>query len=410
MEMQKNVCNIVWIDDEIDTLLTDSKKRVLKKNGFELIGIARTFKDFDHIMNVCYDRVDAVITDANFNIDSASVKSERDLSGFVKVRESVLKYNQKRDIPFYLFTGRREVLLEKCEDGELDYFENNNRYFTKGEFSEMLEQIRFDVEHINSPSYRIRKKYAEELEAAALIEGNYGCLMDALLYDYSDEWSKTEDYFNPIRKIAESIFDECKRLSIIPPINELNAISKFLNNGVYENYSFIEGKELMPKPLARSLWYFLDITQDGSHKKGDLKLGVDKYVRDTKNINLFRTVLYIAMDLCLWYERVRGEADNPAFVPKWKRIRNKDMDSESKSVCLSEEKLSENEDIAQVKSYYETKTFKPEKDEDGCWHCEECLVGIHAWKDDGSIILYDLTNNTSGSKDKYPYYAKYKKV
>lgn len=81
----------------------------------------------------------------------------------------------------------------------------------------MFKRIRQDVEHINSSSFRIRKKYAKELEAAALIEGNGECLMDALLYDYSDEWEKTEDYFNPIRKIAESIFDECKTLSIIPP-------------------------------------------------------------------------------------------------------------------------------------------------------------------------------------------------
>jgi hypothetical protein len=257
----------------------------------------------------------------------------------------------------------------------------------------------------------LRKKYAKELEAAALIDGNEVDLMKALLYDYAEDWEKTEDYFNPIRKVAESIFDKCKKQSIIPPFDKLTAISKFLNNGVYENYSFIDGVELMPKPLARSLWYFLDITQDGSHKNGDLKLGVDKYVRDTKNINLFRTVLYIAIDLCLWYERVRGEADSPDYLPKWERVKNRNLNSEAIYECSNEkEMLVNDENFAQVKSYYETKTFKPEKDEDGCWHCEECLVGIRTWDDGNLIMLYDVTNNTSKNRDKYPYYAKYKKV
>ena len=60
----------------------------------------------------------------------------------------------------------------------------------------------------------------------------------------------------------------------------------------------------MPKPLAESLFYFLKITQDGSHDDFDMSLGVDKYVRETQNINLYRTILYIAMDLLLWYKGI----------------------------------------------------------------------------------------------------------
>lgn len=72
----------------------------------------------------------------------------------------------------------------------------------------------------------------------------------------------------------------------------------------------------MPKSLVHSLKYFLDITQDGSHGAGDLQLEVDEYVRNTKNINLFRTILYIAMDLCVWYQSICNtlQEDN---VAKW---------------------------------------------------------------------------------------------
>lgn len=317
--MEKSICNVIWVDDDIDNICPEfgsgGLKNYLKREKIEVIGKAHSFVEFEELMTNCKDRVDAVITDANFNDISRAVAKDNDFKGLIKIIGIIKSYNERRDIPFYLYSGKGAYF--NFQNGELDYFDINGRRFNKGDYEKMLKRIREDVEHINSTSFRIRKKYAKELEAAALVEGNEGCLMDALLYDYSEEWERTEDYFNPIRKIAESIFDECKTRRIIPPIIELNAISRFLNCGQHENYSLSEGKEIMPKTLARSLWYFLDITQDGSHKKGDLKLGVDKYVRDTKNINLFRTILYIAMDLCLWFKSVKEETEDESFAPKW---------------------------------------------------------------------------------------------
>jgi hypothetical protein len=63
-------------------------------------------------------------------------------------------------------------------------------------------------------------------------------------------------------------------------------------------------KMIMPKTLVRSLEFFLNITQDGSHSNSDLSLGVIDYVNETKNVNLYRSILYIVMDLLLWYQRL----------------------------------------------------------------------------------------------------------
>lgn len=317
MNEQKNVCNIIWIDDDIDTLLNESKLRILEKKGFNLIGAVRTFTDFVNLMDLSYDRVDAVITDANFSSNSLFPKDDRDLSGLVSVSSCIVAYNKKRDIPFYLYTGRGEFLDEKYEDGEIDYFRKNQRYFIKGQFDEMLEQIRTDVEHINSPSFRIKNKYAAELRAAASIEGNDISLMKALLAEESRDWKMTEDYFNLMRNIVDSLFSACKKCGIIPDVGELNQISNFLANN--NNDTYVMTHEIMPKPLARGLWYFLDITQDGSHKKENLQLKVGEYVRETQNINLFRSVLYIAMDLCLWYETCKEEMKSSEYKQKWER-------------------------------------------------------------------------------------------
>ena len=303
MGTKKLVYNVIWVDDEIDTLISDmGTKRCLMSNGIYVIP-ARSAIELREIMEISYDRVDAVITDANMPKYGDKPKGEKDLSGFEDVKSCIERYNQKRDIPFYLYSGRGEYLSERYENEGLEYFEINDRIFSKGELPQLLEQLRKDVEHINSPSFRIRNKYRKELEAAKAIEGNEETLFQALLYDYSEDWGNAQDYFNPARKVVERIFDACKRREIIPQLTELNSFSGFLL-GKDSVFAIKENCEIMPKPLVHSLEYFLNITQDGSHGAGDLRLGVDEYVRTSKNINLFRTILYIAMDLCLWYQKV----------------------------------------------------------------------------------------------------------
>lgn len=315
METQKLVYNVIWVDDEIDSLISDmATKRCLKLNGIEVIP-AHNALELREKMDVCYDRIDAVITDANMSKREDTPKNDRDLSGFEDVKSCIEKYNLKRDIPFYLYSGRGEFLSERYGNEGLEYFEANNRIFSKGELDNLLKQLREEVEHINSLSYRIRKKYYKELEAASIIKGNEDFIFEALMYDYSEDWSNTYDYFNPARKVIERIFDSCKRIGIIPQLAELNSFSNFLQN----KDSIFEIKEdcvIMPKPLVHSLEYFLNITQDGSHGAGDLKLEVDTYVRNSKNINLFRAILYIAMDICLWYKDVCGQSKDYNFA-KW---------------------------------------------------------------------------------------------
>ena len=321
MEMQTSVYNIIWVDDDIDTLVAPVEtKRLLKSKRINVIK-AHNAIEFRATMDLCYDRVDAVITDANFSKTKDKPISERDLSGFEDIKSCIEKYQSKRVIPFYLYSGRGEFLAERYEFEGMEYFQINKRSFSKGELPKLLDQLRIEVEHINSPSFRIRNKYQHELEAASLVEGNEEALFNALMYEYSEDWKETADYFNPARKIVERIFVQCKKLNILPGLTELNAFSSFLS-GSNDIFEVVEGVEIMSKPLVRSLEYFLNITQDGSHGAGDLKLGVDSYVRKTKNINLFRTVLYIAMDICLWYAKYISENPDPNVnSTKW-RIKN----------------------------------------------------------------------------------------
>ena len=244
-----------------------------------------------------------------------TVDVNQSTSGLSDVLSFIDKYNQKRFIPFFLYTGKGEILKEKFTDGELEYFEKRNRIFEKGYFVDLLQKIKADVDDINSDQFRIRNKYSQEFAAAKLIDGATENLQRGLLYLYEeDSWKNVQDYFNPARKIVERMMSKCEEMKILPPETSLNNASRYFS-GIDKFIGFAD--EIMPKPLAESLFYFLRITQDGSHDAFGMSLGVDKYVRENKNINLYRSILYIAMDLLLWFERMYKQYANNN-QPLWK--------------------------------------------------------------------------------------------
>ena len=107
------------------------------------------------------------------------------------------------------------------------------------------------------------------------------------------------------------MFDMCAKLNLIPPIdNDMNGCASYFKYTEYcpkdasgqrvKQYEMLD-KQLMPKPLASSLFYIVDIVQDGSHSKGQLKLKVDKYYFKTKDTLLLRSVVYILIDCIKWF-------------------------------------------------------------------------------------------------------------
>ena len=301
--MAANVYNVIWADDEIDSFRRDkSVVSVMESQNVKLLDFAHTSSELKEILMEKEDMVDAVITDGNFDKKRTINFNDRSTSGISDVLTFISEFNRKRIIPFFLYSGKKKLLKEKFTDGELDYFEQRGRIFEKGNLDKMLIKIKEEVDYINSVQFRIRNKYRKEFEAAKLIEGAIENIERGLLYLYEDcSWKDIQDYFNPARKIVERIMDRCIEMNILPPHISLNTAQKILQ-GTLSDYSL--SVPLMEKPLAESLRFFLSITQDGSHDANDLQLGVDQYVRQTQNVNLYLSILHIAMDLLLWHERM----------------------------------------------------------------------------------------------------------
>ncbi len=81
---------------------------------------------------------------------------------------------------------------------------------------------------------------------------------------------------------------------------------------------------IMPKPLAESLSYIIQITQDGAHSKGKLKLNVDKYFEKTKDTLLLRSVYFILIDIIKWFVLTLMKYNNKELNESilWKKANN----------------------------------------------------------------------------------------
>lgn len=311
-----SVYNVLWADDDLHNILGDFNiTDALKDKNINVIGKAYNADELSNLLEKLHNQVHAVIVDANMDEYKIKVNDERNTSGLTAVLGLVKQYWGKYQIPFYLFTGRsRTDLLNKYPDDELRYFKQPGHWFEKYSdgYKRLFEQITTDVDEINSPVFQLRNKYSREFEAASFVEGASSFLEKGLMYDYNSSWKEIQDYFNPARKIVERIFDKCKENGFLPNIESLNGMKNFLANGKSGNLRLVV--DIMPKPLICSLDFFLSITQDGSHDNSDLALGVDSYVRNMRNSNLYNSILFIAMDLLLWYKSLLEKYGDEDFT------------------------------------------------------------------------------------------------
>lgn len=326
--MSKSVYNIVWADDEIDALLDEDTRDDLENDnynigcGFNVIGIAHDGVELGKELENKHSIVDAVIIDANFNKSGTNVNNERIVSGLSYAWNLI--DDRYKNIPFFLFSARNEEILREAFKNTpelLDSFPRHKRWFYKdGEWEEMLQQIKATVDGMDSPEYKIRRKFRYELNSSILIDGAEMYLMRILKSEYNNDYNSIVEPFMPIRRGVEKIFDNLAARNLIPPINnDFNGTADYLIYGSYRakdengrycidtNHHYIYKYKsdsidaLIPKSVAKSLNYLVDIVQDSAHSKEGLKLKVDEYWKETHDKLMLLSCVYIYMDILKWF-------------------------------------------------------------------------------------------------------------
>jgi hypothetical protein len=293
--MEDNIkLNVLWVDD----MPTEEFMDEAYEYGLDITSATSVNKGLSLLKDESF-AWDAIILDANCKLTD----DEQEQPSLMSLKEALSQLvHMRTEVPWFVYTGGdyegvghlEFMIKDRPYDDRLYYEKPKQRYDLYDNIKKVASK---------KTLYVLRQRYQREFDAATLIEGATQELVKGLTYDYEDSPGSVQDYFNPARKIIERIFKKLKEQKLLPPINKLNSMSKFLCEKKYEDSdcSFVLKKEVMPMPLCHSLKFFLDITQDGSHDTDDLKLGVDSYIRNTKNTNLFNSILYIAMDLLLWH-------------------------------------------------------------------------------------------------------------
>jgi hypothetical protein len=321
--MNTKVYSVIWADDEWATLKKDKEIRELFDNNLiEVLEFVPTSEKLKDALEKYKDRVDAVIVDGNFPRNDEEYVDPTDISGLVHTLSIIELFNIKRDIPFFLYTGKKIFLQEVCKNGELEYFTKNKRLIQKGELPVLVSKIIKDVDHIHSVEFMVKKKYQAFLNMAKDVDEQ--CeeyLYQFLLDDARDtDYNKAIAMFNQLRLILERIQVLCQEAQIVPQeVNSLNIFKYFYSYSTkkyhqgWNGYRAMNGTTykpvdgIMPVAIAHSLGVLIDITQDGSHKKQDLNLFVSEYVYDAKTPFLFRTCLYLVMDVIRWYNKLSDD-------------------------------------------------------------------------------------------------------
>lgn len=294
------IYHIIWADDEIDALLDETSKALLSKQHFDVVKCNNAAILEEKLRNVGY-RIDAVIVDANFTAKDFSPSDETIVSGLRKAMRLIGEYQH---LPFYLYT-QRVNLSDLVDDDELDYFNDNDAIFFKGNgLLQLLERIKNDVDKINSVEFQIDNQFRKELNYFQIFDKqcnakSYNLIRELLIQSREGSLTNTETFFNQLRKeILENMNALAACFGIVPEGLTLNDFSKFICSKVEKNKP---KEEVLPKALHMLMQYVVRMVQDGSHNHANLQYEVSQFVSMNKDTLIIQSLLFVIIELMSWF-------------------------------------------------------------------------------------------------------------
>jgi len=360
-----NYYHIIWIDDEWD-LMTSFKTNCLLRYNIELTPFKTQKDGLDaYAQNPQY--WEAIILDAKVLDESLNERPD-----IKSLNKAITRINKEFDVPFFISTGQpdyiSDVLFESLFSG----------YYKKGTDDEKLcLDILKSVEE--KAQRQIMNRYQEIF--SWLPREMYGEVISLLTIIEKGD-SRNTNVFNNIRKILDWIMTELNRYGILALDfngSNLNDCSRFLSSN--------ELQEFVPQYMQRQIHSCCTISNEGSHR-----LVADEDVRTGTAPFLVRSTVFELLNILMWMHQL------PKDDATCRKITNIAFNLLSKT---KKDELSLEEEL-----------FEPQYDEEfHVWHCGDTMIGLRTWEG-GKIIVLDRQENTSNNpkiKEKYPYFAKFKK-
>lgn len=321
------------------------------------------------------------------------------LKGLLKAKQRLDELKTRKDIPYFISTGQPDLLSsEYFRELFGDYYEKNK---DDVKLIEAIEDAvsKLDTTHVQS----IYGDVFEALKSLEIYDATSYILTDILVplhYPANDPNFRPVHHFNQLRQLLEYLFRTCNRVGLIPDqcivgtnIN-LNQCSLYLagknatKSGVrYGN----PGERIIPDYIESFIRSTLDFGNTHSHTvelTNDDQSKIDAIFSQKKSRY---TIFGLTMQIC---EVITWLADYiSAHNDREENLRH----------CI---------ELPKDGKEYNGREIEPIQDENGLWHCEECLVVVRNWKPESGqkVRLRDVQPNTQESKENYPYFAYYDRI
>ena len=317
----KQVYNIVWADDEIDSLYDDIAKKLFRASGINVIKAFVNAKSLKAFLGETNSPIHAVVVDANFPWEEFKANKEQDRMGLVKVSQWVENF----DFPFILFTGRKDLISGE-EAEQFEYFTSNDLVVYKNPaegIMPLINKIKDTVEFRYSTEWIIDNQYRMELECFKTIDSinngqSYPLVRGLLIKGRDNTIMNAESYFNDIRTDVLGLMNStAANFGIVPPDLSLNDFSYFL---CLKSNKFSVIEPIMDQALSGVLQYVVTMTQDGSHgKESGLRFHIHDYVREKRDTLILKSIIFAVIELMnRFMEYVVNNTDIERNRMKWK--------------------------------------------------------------------------------------------
>ena len=287
---------VLWIDDECNDRHKNAIIGSAEQDEIDFVG----FESHEEGMLELEGNLsayDAVVLDAKVKYEKGSEKLG--LSGLTASRDRLIELNSKGIyLPYFIFTGQPGYM-----DNEM-FAESYGEFYTKSVDEErLLTDIRNSIE--SKDDYVLQMIHPKVFACIMdyLGEEIRPKVLDLLKESESEKAGLYRADFNDIRKVVERIFSILHGENLIPSEiynghGSITGCSKFLSGN--RDMDFIPNVEILPPTVSYLLMCLLTVTQDASHGDGNLRLGVDKYVKDNNSSYVYRTCIYQLLEFISW--------------------------------------------------------------------------------------------------------------
>ena len=404
---------VLWIEDQE----LDSIRKEADLEGVELIQF-KSLKEAERELKERFNDYSAIVLDAFCLLKEDSEMPDNNFLMRAGMMLSGIFTKKCEEIPWYVLSaGTMDhfaeslagINTEERQQREEDW---GKLFYPKNE-TEEREQLYHNIIRVaeNKPFNKVLYRHKELFDL--LGDGRFiNCyyareimlkLLSALYYpEYMPSFECSS---NPVRSVIEYLFDSLYEKGLLPEeciVVRRNTLdcSKFVSGMVLDRYPDYniqyDGTIIDDKNLSPMLQNLINYEAKGCHVI-DGKYKID----DTEKEIFFGNVL-ILCHIIKWFGRY--VAKHPDAEENRKRIiRIAKQQQNTVAAGIHIEDTTSTDDIEQ----YEGKVFLPEMDDNGIWHCGDCVFNTKVWEEGKQIKLSNIKTNNGKSQNsrKYKYFA-----